>query len=60
MDGWWSLLSVFFFAEGKIVKISPETIHVIVLGFSAAVVTDIDIREEFKYRMVLLLLTLEL
>ncbi|CAN6845428.1 unnamed protein product [Brassica oleracea var. botrytis] len=37
--------------EGKIVKISPETIHVIVLGFSAAVVTDIDIREEFKYRM---------
>ena len=45
--------TVCFFAEGKIVKISPETIHVIVLGFSAAVVTDIDIREEFKYRMVL-------
>ena len=54
------LSCLFFFAEGKIVKISPETIHVIVLGFSAAVVTDIDIREEFKYRMVLLLLTLEL
>ncbi|CAH8284866.1 unnamed protein product [Eruca vesicaria subsp. sativa] len=37
--------------EGEIVKISPESIHVIVLGFSAAVVTDLDIREEFKYKM---------
>ncbi|ESQ27571.1 hypothetical protein EUTSA_v10019169mg [Eutrema salsugineum] len=37
--------------EGKIVKISPESIHVVVLGFSAAVITDIDIREEFKYKM---------
>jgi hypothetical protein len=34
------------------VKISPESIHVIVLGFSAAVITDVDIREEFKYRVV--------
>jgi hypothetical protein len=33
------------------VKISPESIHVIVLGFSAAVITDVDIREEFKYRV---------
>jgi DNA-directed RNA polymerase subunit E'/Rpb7 len=39
------------FVEGKIVKISPESIHVIVLGFSAAVITDVDIREEFKYRV---------
>ncbi|CAN8234579.1 unnamed protein product [Cochlearia groenlandica] len=37
--------------EGKIVKVSLESIHVIVLGFSAAVITDIDIREEFKYKM---------
>ncbi|XP_010428592.1 PREDICTED: uncharacterized protein LOC104713216 [Camelina sativa] len=37
--------------EGEIVKISAESIHLIVLGFSAAVVTDVDIREEFKYRV---------
>ncbi|KFK42000.1 hypothetical protein AALP_AA2G199100 [Arabis alpina] len=37
--------------EGEIVKISPESIHVVVLGFSAAVITDVDIREEFKYKM---------
>ncbi|VVA95379.1 unnamed protein product [Arabis nemorensis] len=37
--------------EGKIVKLSPESIHVVVLGFSAAVITDFDIREEFKYKM---------
>lgn len=40
-------------AEGKIVKLSPESIHVVVLGFSAAVITDVDIREEFKYKMVI-------
>lgn len=40
------------FAEGKILKVSLESIHVVVLGFSAAVITDVDIREEFKYRMV--------
>uniref|UniRef100_A0A1J3E5A1 DNA-directed RNA polymerase subunit n=1 Tax=Noccaea caerulescens TaxID=107243 RepID=A0A1J3E5A1_NOCCA len=37
--------------EGKILKVSLESIHVVVLGFSAAVITDVDIREEFKYRM---------
>lgn len=40
------------YAEGKIVKLSPESIHCVVLGFSAAVVTDVDIREEFKYKVV--------
>ncbi|CAH2067440.1 unnamed protein product [Thlaspi arvense] len=39
------------FVEGKIVKLSAESIHVVVLGVSAAVITDIDIREEFKYKM---------
>lgn len=33
-------------------KISSESIHVVVLGFSAAVITDLDIREEFKYKVV--------
>lgn len=36
-------------------KLSPESIHVVVLGFSAAVITDVDIREEFKYKMVIVL-----
>ncbi|XP_010533719.1 PREDICTED: uncharacterized protein LOC104809415 [Tarenaya hassleriana] len=37
--------------EGKVVKLSPESIHVVVLGFSAAVITDVDTREEFKYKI---------
>ncbi|CAL1366040.1 unnamed protein product [Linum trigynum] len=37
--------------EGKVVKVTEEsTIHVIVLGFSSAVITDEDIRNEFKYK----------
>ncbi|MBA0738309.1 hypothetical protein Gogos_011688 [Gossypium gossypioides] len=36
--------------EGKIVKLSQESIHVIVLGFSSAIITAENIRGEFKYR----------
>ncbi|XP_038700161.1 uncharacterized protein LOC119997308 isoform X2 [Tripterygium wilfordii] len=34
---------------GKVVKITPESIHVIVLGFSSAIIAYEDIRKEFKY-----------
>jgi len=36
--------------EGKVVKLTQTSIHVIVLGFSSAVITDEDIRKEFKYK----------
>ncbi|MBA0878150.1 hypothetical protein Goshw_008133 [Gossypium schwendimanii] len=40
--------------EGKVVKLSQESIHVIVLGFSSAIITAENIRGEFKYRTVTL------
>ncbi|XLU57058.1 hypothetical protein S245_051706, partial [Arachis hypogaea] len=36
--------------EGKVVKLSQESIHVVVLGFSSAIVIEKDIREEFVYK----------
>ncbi|KAL3738301.1 hypothetical protein ACJRO7_019776 [Eucalyptus globulus] len=36
--------------EARVVKLTPESIHVIVLGFASAVIIDEDIREEFDYR----------
>ncbi|XP_062109270.1 uncharacterized protein LOC133819908 [Humulus lupulus] len=36
--------------EGKVVKVTQGSIHVIVLGFSSAVITDEDIRDEFVYK----------
>ncbi|GMJ02705.1 hypothetical protein like AT1G75670 [Hibiscus trionum] len=36
--------------EGKVVKLSQESIHVIVLGFSSAIITAESVRAEFKYR----------
>ncbi|XP_021284742.1 uncharacterized protein LOC110416923 isoform X1 [Herrania umbratica] len=36
--------------EGKVVKLSRESIHVIVLGFSSAIITAQNIRGEFKYK----------
>ncbi|GLT92027.1 hypothetical protein SLE2022_098860 [Rubroshorea leprosula] len=36
--------------EGKVVKLTQESIHVIVLGFSAAIITAENIRHEFKYK----------
>lgn len=39
-------------SEGKVVKLTQESIHVIVLGFASAIITEKDIREEFKYKTV--------
>ncbi|CAK9326631.1 unnamed protein product [Citrullus colocynthis] len=36
--------------EGKVVKLRQESIHIIVLGFASAVITDEVIRDEFKHR----------
>ncbi|XP_017982263.1 PREDICTED: uncharacterized protein LOC18588286 [Theobroma cacao] len=35
---------------GKVVKLSEESIHVIVLCFSSAIITAQNIRGEFKYK----------
>jgi len=43
---------VLSFPEGKVVKLTQTSIHVIVLGFSSAVITDEDVRKEFKYKTV--------
>lgn len=37
--------------EGKVVKLGKECIHVIILGFSSAMIMSEDIREEFKFRI---------
>ncbi|BAT83487.1 hypothetical protein LR48_Vigan03g036100 [Vigna angularis] len=37
--------------EGKVVKLTEDSIHVVVLGFSAAVIAEKDIREEFVWKM---------
>ncbi|XP_074331992.1 uncharacterized protein LOC141668860 isoform X1 [Apium graveolens] len=37
--------------EGKVVKLSQQAIHVIVLGFSSAVITEEDIPKEFRYKI---------
>ncbi|KAJ1443609.1 Nucleic acid-binding, OB-fold [Sesbania bispinosa] len=36
--------------EGKVVKLTQESIHVVVLGFSSAIINEKDIRDEFIYR----------
>lgn len=36
--------------EGKVVKITRESIHCIVLGFSSAIITDENIRNELTYK----------
>uniref|UniRef100_A0A2P2L0W9 DNA-directed RNA polymerase subunit n=1 Tax=Rhizophora mucronata TaxID=61149 RepID=A0A2P2L0W9_RHIMU len=38
--------------EGKVVKVTRESIHAIVLGFASAVITDEDIRDEFGFKSV--------
>ncbi|XP_050220495.1 uncharacterized protein LOC126670722 isoform X2 [Mercurialis annua] len=37
--------------EGKVVKVTQEFINVIVLGFSSAVISAEDIRDEFRHRI---------
>ncbi|XP_021722548.1 uncharacterized protein LOC110690030 isoform X2 [Chenopodium quinoa] len=39
------------YLEGKVVKVGQESIHVVVLGFSAAIITVDDIRDEFRYKI---------
>ncbi|KAK7295234.1 hypothetical protein RJT34_18139 [Clitoria ternatea] len=36
--------------EGKVVKLTQESIHVVVLGFSSAIIAEKDIREEFVFK----------
>jgi len=40
-----------------VVKLTQESIHVVVLGFSAAIITEKDIREEFVCKTVSLVST---
>lgn len=48
------LSKLFFFpcSEGKVLKLSQESIHIIILGFSSAIITADNIRGEFKYKTV--------
>lgn len=39
-------------AEGEVVKITPQSIHAVVLGFSSAFIADEDIRDDFKHKYV--------
>ncbi|KAJ8533555.1 hypothetical protein K7X08_006879 [Anisodus acutangulus] len=37
--------------EGEVVKVGQQSIHIIVLSFSSAVIAEEDIREDFKYKI---------
>ncbi|XP_024020559.1 DNA-directed RNA polymerase I subunit rpa43 isoform X2 [Morus notabilis] len=37
--------------EGRVVKVTQGSIHVIVLGFASAVITEEEIRDEFVYKI---------
>ncbi|KAG9140265.1 hypothetical protein Leryth_014714 [Lithospermum erythrorhizon] len=36
--------------EGEVIKVCQQSIHLIVLGFSSAVIMEEDLRDEFKYK----------
>ncbi|KAL8225332.1 hypothetical protein R6Q57_017889 [Mikania cordata] len=36
--------------EGKVVKLGPHSIHVVVLGFSSATIIEEDFKEKFEYK----------
>ncbi|KAL8497435.1 hypothetical protein ACS0TY_020941 [Phlomoides rotata] len=36
--------------EGEVVKITPQSIHAVVFGFSSACIADEDIRDDFKHK----------
>ncbi|GFP95288.1 probable DNA-directed RNA polymerase i subunit rpa43 [Phtheirospermum japonicum] len=36
--------------EGEVVKITPQSIHAVVLGFSSVSIADVDIRNDFKHK----------
>ncbi|KAE9622089.1 putative nucleic acid-binding protein [Lupinus albus] len=38
------------FLEGKVVKLTQESIHVVVLGFSSAIITEKFIRDDLVYK----------
>lgn len=40
------------YAEGKVVKVTQESIHIVVLGFASVVIANEDIRDEFVYQVV--------
>lgn len=46
--------------EGKVVRVAQESIHVIVLGFSSAIIIEEDIRDELRYKVVCTFYTLVL
>ncbi|VFQ76888.1 unnamed protein product [Cuscuta campestris] len=37
--------------EGEVVKVSQLSIHIIVLGFSSAIISDDDIHGKYKYKI---------
>ncbi|KAL6506758.1 hypothetical protein OROHE_022590 [Orobanche hederae] len=39
------------FVEGVVVKITPHSIHAVVLGFSSACIAGEDIRDDFKHKV---------
>ncbi|WMV41257.1 hypothetical protein MTR67_034642 [Solanum verrucosum] len=41
----------FPFWKGEVVKVGLQSIHIIVLGLSSAVIADEDIQEDFKYKI---------
>lgn len=46
------VIFVLLVSEGKVVKVTQESIHVVVLGFSSAIISEKDIREEFVCKTV--------
>lgn len=42
-------------SEGEVVKLTHNSIHAVVLGFSSVVIADDDIRNEFKHKFVSLM-----
>ncbi|KAL9237764.1 hypothetical protein vseg_012274 [Gypsophila vaccaria] len=39
------------YLEGKVVKLAQDAIHIVALGFSAAIITEEDIRDEFRFKI---------
>ncbi|GAB2276719.1 hypothetical protein Dimus_011436 [Dionaea muscipula] len=39
------------YLEGKVVKLAEESLHIVILGISACVITGEDIREELKFKI---------
>ncbi|XP_019174672.1 PREDICTED: uncharacterized protein LOC109170143 isoform X2 [Ipomoea nil] len=37
--------------EGEVVKVCQQSIHIVILGFSSAIIADEDVRGKFKYKI---------